>query len=48
MNEILQQRYMTDCIESTAKFHCKAFLKIHEYASADDFEDKVFKQRDVL
>ena len=22
------------------KFHSKAFLKIHEYPSADDFEDK--------
>ena len=34
------------------KFHSKAFLKIHEYPSADDFEGKkdfmVFKQRDLL
>ena len=22
------------------KFHCKAFLKIHEYPNADDFEGK--------
>ena len=34
------------------KFHSKAFLKIHEYPSADDFQGKkdfmAFKQRDLL
>ena len=34
------------------KFRSKAFLKIHEYPSADDFEGKkdfmVLKQRDLL
>ena len=34
------------------KFCSKAFLKIHEHPSADDFEGKkdfmVFKQRDLL
>ena len=29
------------------KFHSKAFLRIHEYPSADDFE-AWFKQRDLL
>ena len=34
------------------KFHSKAFLKVQEYPSVDDFEGKkdfmVFKQRDLL
>ena len=34
------------------KFHSKAFLKVHEYPSADEVEGKkrimVFKQRDLL